>query len=119
MRKTTVALPISSASLQSFHASMANLSDAEAEGARRRRRATPPTRAAPTGAAPAGSAPAAAVATVPATATPATAVPVGQLHMLDRSWTGLWCRSGIGGARQSDGRKTKRTSDCTRTDNLL
>jgi hypothetical protein len=59
--------------------------------------------------------PAAAVA-VPATT---TAVPAVQLNMLDRTRRGLQRRGGAGSAGQSDGRKAKRTSDCTRTDNLL
>jgi hypothetical protein len=39
--------------------------------------------------------------------------------MLDRTRSSLWRWSGVGDAGQSDGRKAKRASDCTRTDNLL
>jgi hypothetical protein len=93
--------------------------DADAEDAWRRR--ATPTRATPAWAAPTGSAPApAAVTAAPAIAVPATAVPpVGQLHMLGRVRSNLWCRSGVGDAGQSDGRKAEYTSDCTCTDNLL
>jgi hypothetical protein len=61
--------------------------------------------------------------TVPATAATvavtAATVPVGQLHVLDLTRSRLWHGRGVGNAGQSESRKAKRTSDCTRTHNLL
>jgi hypothetical protein len=71
------------------------------------------------------------VATVPATAAaaPATATtveataapasPASQLCLVDDAWTSLWGRSRVRDAGQADGRKTNRTGDCARTNNLL
>jgi hypothetical protein len=61
----------------------------------------------------------AAPGTAATVAVAAATVPVGQLHVLDLTRSRLWHGRSVGNAGESESRKAKRTSDCTRTHNFL